>query len=281
MNDFIPTVTLKSGLELPALGIGTWKMGEKLSSRENEIAAIRTALDLGMSVIDTAEMYGDGRSELLIGQAIKNRRDDAYLISKVYPWNASKIGIQLSCDKSLANLGVEQLDMYLLHWRGKVPLVETVEALETLKQNGKIRAWGVSNFDTDDMEELLKIENGDQCEVNQILYNLSRRNPEYDLLPWCQNHGITVMAYSPIEQGILTKNADLIHMAKAYQATPAQIAIAFILERDGVMPIPKSSTPDRVVENYHAIDIELSDEDLAILDAAFPPPQQKLPIEMI
>ncbi|NSZ17187.1 aldo/keto reductase [Agrobacterium vitis] len=281
MNDIIPTVTLPCGLTVPALGLGTWMMGEDASAAKDEIAAVNHALDLGMTVIDTAEKYGDGSTERLIGQALKTRRDEAYLVSKVAPWNASRDGTISACESSLKRLGTDCLDLYLLHWRGEHPLTDTVDAFETLKRQGKIKAWGVSNFDVDDMEELFAVENGANCQVNQILYNLSRRGVEYDLLPWCQKHGVAVMAYSPIQQGRLLQNPELIHVAKANQATPAQVALAFLLERDNMLSIPKTTSLSRLEENRGSVDLDLTDEDLARLDAAFPPPQQKQPLEML
>ncbi|WP_320200417.1 aldo/keto reductase [Agrobacterium sp. rho-13.3] len=281
MFDDIPTVTLPSGTSIPALGIGTWNMGEARSDEAQEIASIRKAVALGMTVVDTAEMYADGRSEEIVGQAIEGLRDQVFLVSKVYPFNASAKGTIEACERSLKRLGTERLDLYLLHWRGSHPLEETVEAFETLKAQGKITDWGVSNFDTDDMEELFSVPDGRNCAANQVLYNLSRRGPDYDLLPWCQQHGIPVMAYSPIEQGKLLKDHELIRIAKAYQATPAQLALAFILERDGVIAIPKSAKPERVEENRGATDLDISDADWAALDAAFPPPQKKVSLEML
>ncbi|KQQ61676.1 aldo/keto reductase [Rhizobium sp. Leaf311] len=281
MFDDIPTVTLPSGKSVPALGIGTWNMGDSKNEMPKEIAAIRKAIELGMTVVDTAEMYADGRSEEVVGEAIKTLRDDVFLVSKVYPHNASAQGTIEACERSLKRLGTDCLDLYLLHWRGSYPLKETVSAFEKLRDDGKIKDWGVSNFDTDDMEELFSVENGSNCAANQVLYNLSRRGPEYDLLPWCQSHGVPLMAYSPIEQGRILSNHELIRIAKAYQATPAQVALAFLLELDGVMPIPKSSNAERVTENRGAPELEITDEDWAALDAAFPPPVKKTALAML
>ncbi|KXG86059.1 aldo/keto reductase [Agrobacterium bohemicum] len=281
MFDDIPTVTLPSGLSIPSLGIGTWNMGEQPNEETAEIASIRKAIELGMTVVDTAEMYADGRSENVVGKAIADIREQVFLVSKVYPFNASAQGTIDACERSLKRIGTDRLDLYLLHWRGSHPLEETVSAFEKLKADGKITNWGVSNFDTDDMEELFSFTDGKNCAVNQVLYNLSRRGPEYDLLPWCQSHGVPLMAYSPIEQGRLVKNHELIRIAKAYQATPAQVALAFLLDRDGVIAIPKSASPERVTENRGATDLDISDEDWAALDAAFPPPAQKVPLEML
>lgn len=279
-ND-MPTVILPSGKSIPALGLGTWNMGEVNAVAAREIASIRKAVELGMRVIDTAEMYADGRSEEIIGKAIESMRDETFLVSKVYPFNASAQGTIAACERSLKRLATDRLDLYLLHWRGSYPLEETVAAFETLKADGKILDWGVSNFDTDDMEELFSVPDGGNCAANQILYNLSSRGPEYDLLPFCQQHGVPVIAYSPIEQGRLLSNHELIRIAKAYQATPAQVALAFLLDRDGVLPIPKTANTERVVENLGAIELEITEEDWSALDAAFPPPQQKQPLAML
>lgn len=281
MYDDIPTITLPSGRTVPALGIGTWNMGDDSAKAANEIASIRKSVELGMSVIDTAEMYGDGQSEEIVGKAIADLRDDVFLVSKVYPFNASAKGTIEACERSLKRLGTERLDLYLLHWRGSYPLEETVDAFERLKADGKIADWGVSNFDTEDMEELFSIPEGKNCAANQVLYNLSRRGPEFDLLPWCQKNGVSVMAYSPIEQGRILSNHELIRIAKANQATSAQVALAFLLERDGVMAIPKSSNAHRVEENRGATDLEISDEDWEALDAVFPPPIKKTALEML
>jgi diketogulonate reductase-like aldo/keto reductase len=281
MHDPIPTVTLPSGIDIPALGLGTWQMGEVKARANDEIDSLRLGLDLGMTLIDTAEMYGEGGAERIVGKALEDRRDEVFLVSKVYPWNASRTGTIAACEASLQRLGTDRLDLYLLHWRGEHPLADTVAAFEQLKAAGKIGAWGVSNFDTADMEELLTVPQGENCAVNQVLYNLSRRGIEYDLLPWCQSRGIPVMAYSPIEQGRLVHHPELIRIAKAYQATPAQVALAFILERDGVVAIPKSSNIRRMRENRDAVDLDISDEDWAALDTAFPPPARKTALDML
>ena len=281
MHDPIPTVTLPSGIQIPALGLGTWQMGETKARARDEIDSLRLGIDLGMTLIDTAEMYGEGGAELIVGKALEDRRDEVFLVSKVYPWNASRTGTIAACEASLQRLGTDRLDLYLLHWRGEHPLAETIAAFEALKAAGKIGAWGVSNFDTADMEELFSLPDGVKCAANQVLYNLSRRGIEYDLLPWCQSRGIPVMAYSPIEQGRLVHHPELICIAKAYQATPAQVALAFLLERDGVIAIPKSSNLRRVRENRDAVALDISDEDWAVLDAAFPPPARKMALDML
>lgn len=281
MNDPIPNVTFPDGTSVPTIGLGTWMMGEDKSRMTAEIDAVRHALDLGMTLIDTAEMYADGESERIVGAALKGRREQAFVVSKVVPWNASFDGTIEACNRSLQRLGTEYLDLYLLHWRGEHPLAETVGALETLKARGKIRSWGVSNFDTNDMEELFDLPDGKNCSVNQVLYNLSRRGIEYDLLPWCQERHIPIMAYSPIEQGRLLHHPELIHIAKAYQATPAQIALAFLLDRDGVIPIPKTVNLNRLQENRDSVELDITDEDFDRLDIAFPPPSRKMPLEML
>ncbi|UVC06704.1 aldo/keto reductase [Rhizobium sp. TH2] len=277
----IPTVIFPNHAKVPALGQGTWNMGEHVSEAGREIDSLRGGIDLGMTLIDTAEMYAEGGAERIVGQAIKGRRDDVFLVSKVYPWNASRQGTIDACDRSLTRMGVDRIDLYLLHWRGEHPLAETVEAFETLKTSGKIGAWGVSNFDTSDMEELVSVPGGETVATNQILYNLARRGPEFDLLPWCRNRNIPVMAYSPIEQGALAKNHDLIRIAKAYQATSAQLALAFLIRQGNVIAIPKTSSVHRAKENRDAVALQVADEDWAALDAAFPPPNRKRPLEMI
>ncbi|MDO1584446.1 aldo/keto reductase [Rhizobium oryzicola] len=281
MENEIPFVSLSSGIQIPSLGIGTWKMGEDHRHRASEIAALQAAIDQGMTVIDTAEMYGEGAAEEVVGEAIVGRRDDVFLVSKVYPWNASRRGVIEACERSLHRLGTDRLDLYLLHWRGEHPLEETVGGFEDLKAAGKIGAWGVSNFDVDDMEELISVPGGEYCAANQVLFNLARRGIEYDLLPWCQQRSIPIMAYSPIEQGRLLRHPELVRIAKTYQATPAQVALAFVLEREGVVAIPKTSSVARVAENRGAIDLDISDEDWDALDDAFPPPTRKQALAMI
>ncbi|MBY5823999.1 aldo/keto reductase [Rhizobium leguminosarum] len=277
----IPIITFPNGVEVPALGQGTWAMGEDAGHAKGEIESLRSGIDLGMTLIDTAEMYGDGGAEEIVGQAIRGRRDEIFIVSKVYPWNASIKGTIEACERSLERLGTDRIDLYLLHWRGNHPLTETVAAFETLKASGKIGAWGVSNFDTDDMEELLRVPDGANVAANQVLYNLSRRGIEFDLLPWCQSRKIPVMAYSPIEQGNILHHPELIRIAKAYQATPAQLALAFLLERDGVIVIPKTSNAERAAENRDCVSLDITDDDWDALDAAFPPPTKKKPLEML
>ncbi len=281
MHDPIPTTTLINGRSVPVLGQGTWRMGDERSRAADEVKSLQAGLDLGMTLIDTAEMYGNGASEAIVGQAVKGRRDEAFIVSKVLPSNASRNGTEAACERSLRHLGIDHIDLYLLHWRGGYPLAETVAAFEALKKAGKIGAWGVSNFDVDDMEELLAVPDGRHVAANQVLYNLSRRGIEYDLLPWCQSRGVAVMAYSPLDEGRLLRNADLVHIAKAHQATPAQIALAFLKTQPGVISIPKTASPTRARENRDAMDIHLTAENLVALDAAFPPPKRKRSLEMI
>jgi len=278
------TVRLPDGETVPALGQGTWMIGEDRSQRSREISALRTGIDLGMTLIDTAEMYGDGQSEELIAEAIAGRRDSVFLVSKVYPHNASRNGVAEACARSLQRLGTDRIDLYLLHWRGGVPLEQTVAGFERLKADGKIRHWGVSNFDTDDMEDLMAA-GGTACAVNQILYNIGRRGCEFDLLPWLGDHGIPIMAYSPVEQGRLPQKgaagAALAGVAARHQATPYQIALAWLLRRPETIVIPKAADPAHVRDNRRAADIALDAADLAAIDAAFPPPRRKTPLAML
>ena len=274
------TVTLKGGESLPAMGQGTWMMGERPDRRDDEVAALRLGVELGMTLIDTAEMYGDGAAETLIGDALADVRDALFLVSKAYPQNASRRRLADACEASLRRLGTDRLDLYLLHWRGSVVLAETVEAMEALKSAGKIRHWGVSNLDTADMVELLAA-GGDGCATDQILYNLTRRGPEHDLLPWLADHAMPAMAYSPVEQGRLVADPALARVAEAIGATPAQVALAWTLRRDGVIAIPKAGTEAHVRENRAAADLILADADLAALEAAFPRPRGRGPLEML
>jgi diketogulonate reductase-like aldo/keto reductase len=256
-------------------------MGESAYQRQNEIAALRHGLDLGMTLIDTAEMYGEGGAEIVIAEAIAHCRTSVFLVSKVYPHNATRQGTIAACDHSLKRLKTDYLDLYLLHWRGSVPLSETLEALQGLKQAGKIREFGVSNFDVDDMEEAFALKEGGAIATNQVLYNLSRRGVEWDLLPWCRQHRIPVMAYSPVEQGRLLKNLALQAIAQQRGVTTAQIAIAWLLQQENVIVIPKSSSIKHIEQNYAALNLELSAADLEALDAAFPPPSQRVSLEML
>ena len=273
-------VTLPGGEVVPSMGQGTWKMGERAERRSDEIAALRAGVELGMTLVDTAEMYGDGAAEALICEALGDRRDQLFLVSKAYPQNASRSRLAGACEASLKRLGTDRLDLYLLHWRGSVPLAETVEAMKALKSAGKIRHWGVSNLDTNDMDQLVAA-GGDGCVTDQILYNLVRRGPELDLLPWLAQHKVPVMAYSPVEQGRLTSHPALDKVAAQVGATPAQVALAWTLRHDGLIAIPKASSIAHVRENRAAADIVLSDADLATLDAAFPRLAGRRPLEML
>lgn len=273
-------VRLPSGETVPILGQGTWYFGEDASRRAEEIAALRAGLDLGMTLIDSAEMYGDGGAERVVGEAIQGRRDEVFLVTKVLPDNASLRGTIAACERSLHRLKTDRLDLYLLHWRGSYPLTDTLQAFESLVGQGKTRHWGVSNFDLEDMEELVALPGGGRVATDQILYNLVRRGIEWDLLPWCRRHGIPTMAYSPIEQGRLLSDEQLRDVAKRHGATPAQIALAWVL-RSGAIAIPRARTEAHVRENRAALDIVLTQKDLADLDRAFPPPAAKRPLETI
>lgn len=275
------SVRLPDGESIPALGQGTWMMGESASARAEEIAALRLGLDLGLTLIDTAEMYGEGRAEELVGEAIAGRREEVFLVSKVYPHNASRKATVAACERSLARLRTDRIDMYLLHWRGQVPLAETVQAFEGLQRAGKIRHWGVSNLDLADMEELWAVPGGKSVAANQLLYNLVRRGIEWDLLSRLRERGVPVMAYSPIEQARLLRNASLKAFARRAGTTPAQAALAWLLSKDDVIAIPKTSHPESVKENAAARDQRLTPEQLAELDRLFPPPQRASPLEML
>jgi diketogulonate reductase-like aldo/keto reductase len=275
------TLRLPSGRLIPVLGQGTWGMGEDRSKRQAEIAALRLGLDLGMTIIDTAEMYGEGGAEEVIGEAIAGHRDEVFLVSKVYPHNATRRGAIEACGHSLLRLKTSYLDLYLLHWRGTVPLVETLAAFQVLKKAGRIRDYGVSNFDHLDMEEATALPGGDEIVTDQVLYNLRHRGIEWDLLPWCRERGIPIMAYSPIEHSAREQQGMLDHprlrlVAARHHATPAQIALAWLLQREDITVIPKASHMAHVRENRAALDLKLTNEDLMELDRAFPPPRRKM-----
>ena len=274
------TIVLPNGKAVPALGQGTWNMGDQPQQRAAEIAALREGVALGMSLIDTAEMYGDGAAEELVGEALGHMRDQVFLVSKAYPQNASKSKLPRACEASLRRLGTDRIDLYLLHWRGGVALHETVEAMDRLVASGKILHWGVSNFDTPDMRELDEA-GGKACAANQILYNLTRRGPERELMPWLRHRHIPVMAYSPVEQGRLINHPLLTRAAKDIGATPAQVALAWVLQRDDVIAIPKAGSVHHVRENRAAAELVLQPRDIAALEAAFPAPQRKIPLEML
>lgn len=274
-------VRLPDGTEVPALGQGTWHMGERGARRAQEAAALRLGLDLGMTLIDTAEMYAEGGAEEVVAEAITGRRDEVFIVSKVYPHNAGGAKLKAACERSLKRLRVEAIDLYLLHWRGSVPLADTVEGFERMRAEGRIRRWGVSNLDLDDLEELGAAL--PDCAANQVLYSLEHRGIEHDLLPFCQGRGMPVMAYSPVGQGGgLLRNRALAEVARRHGATPAQIAIAWTLRAPGgVISIPKAADPEHVRQNAAARDIVLTAADLAALDAAFPPPGRKRPLAML
>ncbi|HEY3134712.1 MAG TPA: aldo/keto reductase [Blastocatellia bacterium] len=275
------TLSLPSGRPIPVLGQGTWEMGEDPAKRKDEVAALRLGLDLGMTLIDTAEMYGEGGAEEVVGEAIAGRRDEVFLVSKVYPHNATRKGAVAACERSLKRLKTDYLNLYLLHWIGSVPVAETLEAFQQLKGDGKILDYGVSNFDKDDIEEAFVLPRGSEIVTDQVLYNLQHRGIEWDLLPWCREHGMPIMAYSPIQQGKMLKNKQLSLVASRRGATAAQVALAWLLGRDGVVVIPKASNPAHVRENRAALDLKLTEEDLAELDRAFPPPRRKTALAML
>ncbi|HET9505646.1 MAG TPA: aldo/keto reductase [Hymenobacter sp.] len=274
------SISFPDGTQVPALGQGTWMMAEQPAQRASELAALRAGVELGLTLIDTAEMYADGESERLVGEALRGLREQVFLVSKAYPQNASHKRLPQACEASLKRLGTDRLDLYLLHWRGRVPLAETVEAMEKLVEAGKILRWGVSNLDTLDMQELIAA-GGAACATDQVLYNLTRRSPEYDLLPWLLSRSIPVMAYSPIEQGRLLANTRLREVAVGLNATPAQVTLAWVLSQNQVMAIPKAGSVSHVQENRLAADLHLSASDIAALEAAFPRPSKRIPLEML
>lgn len=281
----VTTLPLPSGQRIPILGQGTWGMGESRSKRDSEIAALRLGLDLGMTLIDTAEMYGDGGAEEIVGEAIEDRRDEVFLVSKVLPYNATRSGTVEACERSLQRLQTDYLDLYLLHWRTTVPLDETLEAFQALRDSGKIRDYGASNFDVADIEEATLLPGGDQIVTDQVMYNLVNRGIEWDLLPWCRERGVVVMAYSPIDHASggrseLLTNRVVKRIAARHDATPAQVALAWLLQQN-VVVIPKASTPEHVRGNREALDLTLTNEDFEELDAEFPPPRRKMPLAMI
>src|SRR6478609_1296555 len=271
---------MPSGAEMPVFGIGTWRMGESSRLRAQELDAVKYAIQLDYPMVDTAEMYGDGGAEEIVGEALAGVRKRPFIVSKVYPHNASRSGTIAACERSLKRMKLERIDLYLLHWRGGVPLSETYEAFFRLREAGKIADFGVSNFDTDDMEEAAGLDKG-LTATNQVLYCLSRRGPEYDLLPWMRQRSIPLMAYSPLDQGRLLGNATLKKLAGGLGCTPAQLALAWVLAQPGVVTIPKSMTRERVKENLGAVEIKLSADVLAELDRAFPPPKRKQALGML
>jgi diketogulonate reductase-like aldo/keto reductase len=275
------TVTLSTGEIVPALGLGTWHMGERRGARSKEVKALQLGLDLGLALVDTAEMYGDGGAEEIVAEATAGRRDSVYIVSKVYPHNASRQGAIAACERSLNRLRTDRIDLYLLHWRGSVALAETVKAFETLKSAGKIRAWGVSNFDSDDMKELSGVAAGRNCVANQVLYHLGSRGIEWDLLTMCQKQKITVMAYSPLGQGSILNKTAVKVIAKKHDTDPAAIGLAWVLRQSGVVAIPKASNLEHVRANAAALDVKLDSSDLAALEQAFPPPNKATSLRII
>ncbi|WP_312685441.1 aldo/keto reductase [Brevundimonas nasdae] len=274
-------VTFADGTTVPALGQGTWEMGDDPAWRDAEQQALERGIDLGMTLIDTAELYGDGRSERLVGEVIAGRRDEVFIVSKVRPENASEMKMMLSCEKSLERLGIDRIDLYLLHWEGRVPLEETVDAFRELVDEGMIARWGVSNLDLRTMERLMEIDGAEDCAANQLLYNLGSRGIEYDLLPWMQSRDMPMMAYSPLGRGGLLEHPLIVDIADRHSAEPAQVALAAVLRNDGIIAIPKASSVEHVEANADALEIQFDIEDLERLDQAFPPPTQETPLEMI
>jgi diketogulonate reductase-like aldo/keto reductase len=279
MSMSIPTTKLPSGEAVPLLGQGTWRMGAQARQAKTEIAALRLGIDLGLTVIDTAEMYAEGGAEKVVGKAIAGRRDQLFLVSKVLPENATRRGTIAACERSLKRLKTDRLDLYLLHWREKLPLAETIEGFAALLRDGKIRHWGVSNFDVDDMQELVALADGAAVAANQVMYNPARRGIEHDLMPWCRRRRIAIMAYSPLEQGKLARSRHLERIGARHDAGPAQVALAWLI-RQNVIAIPKSASEMHVCANFAAAVLQLGKKDLAMLDRLFPPPRKKVPLAM-
>jgi diketogulonate reductase-like aldo/keto reductase len=273
-------VKLKSGQSMPVFGLGTWRMGERAAARKDEADVLRHGLDRGITLIDTAEMYGEGGAEEVVSDAVAGRRDEVFIVSKVYPHNASRQGVKQACERSLKRLRTDRIDVYLLHWRGNIPLADTVAGFEELRKSGKIVSWGVSNLGVSDMEELAGIPGGENCTVNQVLYNLDERGLEFDLLPSCRRRQVPLMAYSPLFQGALGGKKALAEVAKRHGKSPAQIALAWCLRHPDVVVIPKTAKKARVDENLAALDIKLSADDLAALDRGFPPPTKATPLSV-
>jgi diketogulonate reductase-like aldo/keto reductase len=280
-------VVLPAGQRLPPLGLGTWRMGEAARSRKTEVAAVRCALELGYRLIDTAEMYGEGGAEVIVGQALGEAlragtvtREEVFIVSKVYPHNASVTGVQQACERSRRRLGLDTIDLYLLHWRGPHALVDTVAGFQTLQRDGHIRHWGVSNFDTHDMDELMTAPGGDACAANQVYYSLTERGAAFELLPWLQRHRMPLMAYCPIDQGRLVQDPVLQQLAQARGVTPAQLGLAWVMRQAGVVAIPKAVREAHLIENLAAVALQLDAQDLQALDERFPPPVRRTPLAM-
>ena len=281
MTADLPMVRLPGGERVPALGQGTWHMGEARRRVAEEAAAVRLGIELGMTLIDTAEMYGNGGAEEMVAQAAEGLRDQLFIVSKVYPHNASRAGVVAACERSLARLRTDRIDLYLLHWRGSIPLAETLAGFQKLQRDGKIRHYGVSNFDRADMAELVALQGGDTVAADQVLYNLSRRSPEWDLVPWCRERGIAIMAYTPLGQGSLLRDRTLAEIGRRRNATPAQVALAWLLRQEGMIVIPKAARREHVRDNRGALDVVLTAEDRSALDRAFPPPKGKSALGML
>jgi diketogulonate reductase-like aldo/keto reductase len=281
MSETLPQVTLPSGERVPAFGQGTWHMGDDRRRAAEEAAALRLGIELGMTLIDTAEMYGNGRAEEIVAEAAQGERDRLFIVSKVLPYNASQKGVVEACERSLKRLKTDRIDLYLLHWRGAVPLADTLAGFARLQRDGKIRHHGVSNFDLDDMKEWVGLAGGATVAANQILYNLTRRGPEFELIPWCRERGIAIMAYTPLGQGRMLQDKALAEVAARHGASPAQVALAWLLRRDGMMVIPKATQPEHVRDNRGALDLRLTADDLAAIDRAFPPPKRRSALGML
>ncbi|ACS85765.1 aldo/keto reductase [Musicola paradisiaca] len=279
-------VTFPCGVSIPAIGQGTWFMGEQAGRRADEVRALQAGIEQGMTLIDTAEMYAEGGAEVVVGEAICGRRDSVFLVSKVYPHNAGGAKAEAACERSLKRLRTDYIDLYLLHWRGGIPLPDTIAAMEKLQRQGKIRHWGVSNLDVDDMQELWEYQGGGHCQTNQVLYHLASRGIEYDLLPWCRQHQLPVMAYCPLAQaGTLRNNlfgnSAIVRVAEQYGLTPAHVLLAWAIRHPGVIAIPKASSVAHVRENAAAMSVTLNDEALALLEQAFPAPRRKMPLDIV
>src|SRR5712671_5444396 len=281
MSDGLPQVTLRNGERVPALGQGTWHMGDDRRRAAEEAAALTLGIDLGLTLIDTAEMYGSGGAEEVVAEAAKGRRDRLFIVSKVLPYNASQKGVVEACERSLRRLKTDRIDLYLLHWRGSVPLADTLAGFARLQRDGKIRHHGVSNFGTEDMQEWVGLSGGETVAANQILYNLGRRGPEFELIPWCRERRIAIMAYTPLEQGRMLGNRALGEVAARHGASAAQVALAWLLRQDGMIVIPKATQPAHVRDNRGALDLALDADDLAALDRAFPPPKGRSALGML
>jgi diketogulonate reductase-like aldo/keto reductase len=277
----LPAFAFRDGTLMPRLGMGTWRMGERAAARADEVAALRLGLDLGMMLIDTAEMYGEGGAEEVVGEAIRGRRDDVFVVSKFYPYHASRPQLVRACEGSLKRLRIEALDLYLLHWGGSEPFAEMVETLGRLVEQGKIRRWGVSNLDRDELDALAAVEGGERVATDQVLYALAHRGPEFDLLGRCETLGIPLMAYSPLDQGALAVHPAVGAIARRLAVSAAQVALAWVLRHPGIVAIPKAARLEHVRANRAAADLALDAAALEALDGAFPPPRRRKPLEMV